>query len=67
MSDTASQSSAGAASGFIDAEPAQAVNQPKQASRADRARSAAYHKRFVAVYVGLALVVGIGPAPWSSR
>jgi len=57
---SSSQSSAGAAPGFIEAEPAQAVTQPKKASRADRARSAAYRKRFVAVYIGLALVVGIG-------
>ena len=46
--------------GFIEAEPAQPVGRPEQASRSDRARSAAYRSRFVIVYVILALIAGIG-------
>jgi hypothetical protein len=51
--------------GFIDAEPAQPVDrqgkqQAETASRSDRARTAGYHSRFVAIYVGLALVAGVG-------
>jgi hypothetical protein len=57
---TSQTSAADATQGFIEAEPAQAVNQPKGDSRADRARSAAYHKRFVVMYVCLALIAGIG-------
>jgi len=57
--------------GFIDAEPAQPVGPDNGASsapaaaepaatRSERARGAAYHSRFVAVYIGLAVVAGIG-------
>ncbi len=53
--------------GFIDAEPAQPVapsndstNEDAVASRSDRARHAAYHSRFVGVYIALALVAGVG-------
>jgi hypothetical protein len=48
------------APGFIDAEPAQPVGQAEQASRSDRARSAAYRSRFTVIYVSLALLAGIG-------
>jgi hypothetical protein len=57
--------------GFIDAEPAQPVAPSNDApggapaadeavSRSDNARRTAYHSRFVAVYIGLAVVAGIG-------
>src|SRR3954463_458407 len=47
---------------FVEADPAQPVTTDAEegASRSDRARRTAYHSRFVAVYVALALVVGIG-------
>ena len=47
---------------FVEADPAQpvATDAEEGASRSDRARRTAYHSRFVAVYVALALVVGIG-------
>jgi hypothetical protein len=45
---------------FIDAEPAQPIGGPEQASRTDRARSAAYRSRFAIVYVTLAVIAGIG-------
>ena len=47
--------------GIIDAEPARPVEEDEvAASRAERARSSAYGSRFTAVYLGLALVAGIG-------
>ena len=53
--------------GLIDAEPARPVAPSKdeskaedKASRSDRARGSGYHSRFVAVYIGLALVAGLG-------
>jgi hypothetical protein len=47
--------------GFIEAETAQPVDPPEQAAtRSERARNTAYGSRFTAVYLGLALVAGIG-------
>lgn len=57
--------------GFIDAEPAQPVTPSNESSnnagdedaaatRSDRARHSGYHSRFVAVYIALALVAGLG-------
>ena len=57
MSD-AESTSADAATGFIDAEPAQPIG-GQRASRSDRARSAAYRLRFTLLYVALALVAGV--------
>jgi hypothetical protein len=57
--------------GFVDAEPAEPVvssddtsagvyDEDASASRSDRARRSGYHSRFVGIYVGLAVVAGIG-------
>jgi hypothetical protein len=64
MSDTTSDQPRG----FIDAEPARPVGQEEPVAkpleepleRSDRARRSGYHSRFVAVYVSLALVAGVG-------
>jgi hypothetical protein len=47
--------------GLIDAEPARPVGDGP-ATRSERARDAAYHSRFVGVYVGLALIAVLGVA-----
>lgn len=59
MSESAAPSSEPAAK-VVDAEPARPVSDGVPRGRGERARSAAYRTRFALVYVGLAVIAGIG-------
>ena len=45
---------------LIEAEPARPVEAPTSLPRSDRARQTSYRSRFVAVYVALAVIAGVG-------
>ena len=56
MSDVTAEPEGTARPSFIEAEPAQPVSRPAEASRSDRARGRGYRSRFIVIYAALAVI-----------